>query len=78
MKKVMKGIGTGIGTAVSLSVGLAASVILIALGLVYFIIALAIVKFGSGLLGYVIDGNWAVLSATLLSVASIIGSAINK
>jgi len=74
MKKVMK----GIGTAVSLGVALAASVILIVIGLVYFVIALAIVKYGSGLLGYSVEANWAVLSASLISVGSMIGSAIKK
>ncbi|MBW2981233.1 hypothetical protein KY360_07490 [Candidatus Woesearchaeota archaeon] len=74
MKKVMK----GIGTAMSLGVGLVASVILIVMGLVYFIIALWIVKFGAGILGYTLDGNWAVLSASLISVGSMIGSAVKK
>ena len=75
MKKSIKGIGT---TAGSLVVGIVASVILIVMGLVYFIIALAIVKYGSGILGYTIDGNWAVLSASLISVGSMIGSAVKK
>ncbi len=74
MVKVMK----GVGTAVSLGVGLVASVILIVMGLVYFVIALAIVKYGAGLLGYIVDANWAVLSASLISVGSMIGSAIKK
>lgn len=74
MAKVMK----GIGTAVSFGVGLAASVILIVMGLIYFVIALAIVKFGAGLLGYIVDANWAVLSASLISLGSMIGSAIKK
>ncbi|MFC1705002.1 hypothetical protein ACFLZ6_01590 [Nanoarchaeota archaeon] len=68
----------GIGTAMSLGVGVVASVILIVLGLVYFIIALAIVKYGSGILGYTVDANWAVLSASLISVGSMIGSAVKK
>ncbi len=74
MVKVMK----GIGAAGSLVVGLVASVILIVMGLIYFVIALAIVKFGAGLLGYIVDANWAVLSASLISVGSMIGSAIKK
>lgn len=74
MVKVMK----GIGTAWSLGVGIVASVILIVMGLIYFVIALAIVKFGAGLLGYIVDANWAVLSASLISVGSMIGSAIKK
>ncbi len=72
--KVMK----GIGAAWSLGVGLVASAILIVMGLIYFVIALWIVKFGSGLLGYSLDGNWAVLSASLISLGSMIGAAIKK
>jgi hypothetical protein len=78
MKKFMKGLGTGIGTAFHLGVGLAASVILIVMGLVYFIIALWIVKLGVATAGYSISGDWAALSASLISVGSMIASAIKK
>jgi hypothetical protein len=77
-KEVMKGIGTAWSLGVGVLQGLIASVILIAIGLVYFIIALWIVKFGAGILGYTLDGNWAVLSASLISVGSMIGSAMKK
>lgn len=75
MVKIMK----GIGTAGSLVVGIVASVILIVMGLIYFVIALAIVKFGAGMLGYTeLHANWAVLSASLISVGSMVGSALKK
>ena len=76
MKKGIKDIGTTAGAVV---VGIIASVILIVMGLIYFIIALAIVKYGSGLLGYAdLSADWAVLSASLISVGSMIGSAVKK
>ncbi|MBU0614547.1 MAG: hypothetical protein KJ601_00480 [Nanoarchaeota archaeon] len=55
-----------------------ASGLLIVMGLVYFIITLWIVKIGSGILGYTPDGNWAVFAASLISVGTMIGSAIQK
>lgn len=57
----------GIGAAI------VASVILILLGLVYFMVNLWIVKFGSQLLGYSPDSNWAVLTAALLTIAGLVG-----
>jgi hypothetical protein len=78
-KEVMKGIGTACSLGFGVLQGLIASVILIVIGLVYFIVALWIVKAGSGLLGYTdLSGNWAVLSASLISVGSMIGSAVKK
>jgi hypothetical protein len=50
------------------------SVLLIALGLVYFLVTLWTVKTGAGLLGLTVEGSWLVLSAALISAASIIGS----
>ena len=57
---------------------LVASVMLILIGLFYFLVTLWIVKIGANLLDYTLDGNWAVLAASLLSVGSMIGSAIQK
>ena len=62
----------------NLAVTLIASVALILVSLMYFIITLWIVKAGAAVLGYTIDGNWAVLSASLISVGSIIGSSLQK
>ena len=77
-KEVMKGLGTAWSLGLGVVQGLVASVILIAIGLIYFIVALWIVKVGSGLLGYTLDGNWAVLSASLISVGSMLGSSLKK
>ena len=62
----------------SLLVTVIASLILIAMGLVYFILTLWVVKFGSGLMGYSIDGNWAVLSTAVVVAGIMVGSAIKN
>lgn len=54
------------------------SVLLIILGLIYFMINLAIVKYGSAFLGYTPGSDWAVLSAALLTIAGLVGSAAKK
>lgn len=51
----------------------AVSLFLVFLGLVYFVVNLWIVKFGSGLLGYSPDSNFAILAAALLTVAGLVG-----
>ena len=62
----------------SLVVTVIASLILIAMGLIYFILTLWVIKFGSGLMGYSIDGNWAVLSTAVVVAGILIGSAIKN
>lgn len=62
----------------NLIVTVIASLILIAMGMVYFVVTLAIVKFSSGFLGYNPDGNWAVLSAAVIVTGIMIGSAIKN
>jgi len=54
------------------------SVLLIVLGLIYFMINLAIVKYGGAFLGYIPDSNWAVFSAVLLTMAGLVGSAAKR
>lgn len=54
------------------------SLILIAMGIIYFIVTLWIVKFSSSLMGYDPDGNWAVLSAAVVVAGIMIGSAIKN
>ena len=53
-----------------------ASLLLIAMGVVYFIATLLIVKFSSGLMGYAPDPNWVVLSSAVIVAGIMIGSAI--
>ena len=62
----------------SLIVTVIASLILIALGMVYFILTLWIVKFSSALMGYSPDGNLVVLSAAVIVAGIMIGSAIKN
>ena len=62
----------------SLVVTVIASLILIAMGLIYFILTLWVIKFGSGLMGYNIDGNWAVLSTAVVVAGILVGSAIKN
>jgi len=66
------------GPVEDLLVTIIASVILIIMGIVYFILILWIVKFGSNMLGYNPDGNLAVLSAAIIVGSIMIGSAIKN
>jgi hypothetical protein len=50
------------------------SLLLIALGLAYFMLTLWTLKTGAGLLDLAPDANWLVLGASLISAASIVGS----
>ena len=70
-RQIVSGIG-----AFALTV--TASLLLIILGLVYFIVTLWIVKIGSDLImgKSLLDANWAVLSAAIIAVGSMIGSAM--
>ena len=62
----------------NLFVTVIASLMLVVMGIVYFIAALWIVKFSSGLLGYSPDSNWAVLSTSIIVAGIMIGSAIKN
>ena len=56
-----------------------ASVVLILLGLIYFTLTVWIIKIGAGWAGYPdVEGNWVVLTAGIISAASIVGSALQK
>lgn len=59
-------------------VTIAASLILIIIGMVYFIVTLLIVKFSSALLGYSPEANWAVVSAAIIVAGIMVGSAIKN
>ena len=62
----------------NLLVTVIASLILIAMGIVYLIATLWIIKFSSSLLGYNPDSNWVVLSAAIIVVGVMIGAAIKN
>jgi hypothetical protein len=61
-----------------LSVTIVASALLMIIAVVYFTIALFIVKTVAGWMGYTLDGNWAVFSAAILTAASMVGSSFAK
>ena len=61
-----------------LIVSLVASVMLIILGIVYFSLTLFIVKIGSEMVDYTVDGNWAVLTAGLITLGVLIGSSSER
>ena len=62
----------------NLIVTVIASLILIAMGVVYFIFTLFIIRFSSGLIGYSPDHNTIVLSSAVIVAGIMIGSAIKK
>ncbi len=63
---------TGV-TGLALMVG--SAIILIIIGLIFFLVALWIVKFAAtDILDLTVSGDWIVLSAAILSGASLIGS----
>ncbi|GEM_PF-2369155 len=62
-----------VGFAGQLGTMIVSSALLVILGLIYFMVSLWIIKTGSAMLGYMVEGNWAVLSATILSVGGLIG-----
>lgn len=55
-----------------------ASLILVVMGVIYFIATLVIVKFSSGLMGYAPDENWVVLASAIIVAGIMIGSAIKN
>ena len=59
-------------------VTIAASLILIVMGMIYFIVTLLIVKFSSALMGYSPDANMVVISAAIIVAGIMIGSAIKN
>ena len=71
----MRVFATGVGALLMTLLG---SLLLIFIGLAYFVFTLWIVKLGSSLVGYAPDANYAVLSAALISIGSMVGSALSK
>jgi hypothetical protein len=54
------------------------SVLLIFLGIIYFVITLLIVKLSADLVVPGADINWILLSAGLITAASLLGAAIQR
>ncbi|MBI2135028.1 hypothetical protein HYU09_03480 [Candidatus Woesearchaeota archaeon] len=59
-------------------VTIVASMILIVMGMIYFIVTLLIVKFSSALMGYSPEANWVVVSSAIIVAGIMIGSAIKN
>ena len=66
------------GLAENMIVTVIASLLLVAMGMIYFITTLLIVKFSTDLLGYTPDANWVVLSSAIIVTGIMIGSAIKN
>jgi hypothetical protein len=62
----------------NLIVTVIASLLLVAMGVIYFIATLVIIRFSTGLMGYSPDANWVVLSSAVVVAGIMIGSAIKK
>ena len=70
--KVVKGIGNLLMTIV-------ASVLLILLGIIYFMLSMWMIKVGASWAGLgTVNGNFVILTAGIVTAAAIIGSAIQK
>jgi hypothetical protein len=55
------------------------SIILILLGIVYYMITIWMIKIGASWAGFSsTDGSWIVLTAGIVTAAAIIGSAIQR
>lgn len=64
-------------TALTLTIG--ASLVLIILGLLYFVLTVWIIKIGAGFVGYEqLDGNWVVLAASVIATGSIVSSSVRR
>lgn len=69
---VIKGIG-------NLGLTIVASIVLILLGIVYFMITIWMIKMGASWAGYTnVEGNMVVLTAGIVTAAAMIGSAIQQ
>jgi len=66
------------GIVENLIVTVIASLLLVVMGIVYFIVTLWIVSFSSNLMGLTVDGNWVVISAAIIVVGIMVGSAIKN
>ncbi|HDQ16498.1 MAG TPA: hypothetical protein ENN45_05520 [Bacteroidetes bacterium] len=49
------------------------AIVLVLLGLVFYLIDLWIIKFAADVLNLTVSGDWLVLSAAILSAAAMIG-----
>ena len=66
------------GLLENLIVTIIASLVLVVMGVIYFIATLLIVRFSSGLMGYSPDANFVVISSAVIVAGIMIGSAIKN
>lgn len=72
----MKQVATGMA---AIGITVLSAVIFILMSVIVFFLNVWIIKVGAGFAGYDnLDGNWVVLSAGLLSAASILSAAIRR
>jgi hypothetical protein len=70
---------TFVRALVGIGIRLLSSLILILIGIVYFMLTIWMIKLGAHWAGYnAVEGNWIVLTAGIVTAAAIIGSAIQK
>ena len=66
-------------SATGLALLVVSAVLLVIIGLIFFLVSLWIVKFAAtDILDLTVSGDWIVLSAAILSGASLIGSKHRK
>jgi len=66
------------GLLENLIVTVIASLVMVVMGVIYFIATLLIVRFSTGLMGYSPDANWVVVSSAIIVAGIMIGSAIKN
>ena len=70
----------GLGKSITnLGLTLAASALLILLGVVYFMLTVFVIKVGASWAGYTaVEGSTVVLTAGIVTAAALVGSAIQQ
>lgn len=69
---------TGMGI-IALGFTILSALIFIIIGIVFYFVNVWIIKVGAGFAGFkTLDGNWVILTAGLLTAASIIASSIKR
>ena len=72
----MRQVGAGV---MAIGFTVVSAIVFILMSIIFFFLNVWIIKVGAGFAGYTtLDGNWVVLSAALLSAASILSAALRK
>ena len=71
--------GGALTTLANLSITLVSSIILVLIGIAYFMLITWIIKLGARWSGFTgLDGNWVVMTAGIITAAIVIGSAVRR